>query len=76
MERKVEGTNTGFLQQITRNLARWLGDAIWETFGATGVQEAAGTQSVMNYIGRHQATVSQWVALYQLFEVCARETGY
>ena len=28
------------------------------------------------YIGRQQATVSRWVVLRPLFEVCTRETGY
>ena len=40
------------------------------------MQEAAGTQSEIIYIVRQQATVSQWVALRSMFEVCAREKGY
>ena len=40
------------------------------------MQEAAGTQSEITYIVRQQATVSQWVALRSMFEVCAREKGY
>ena len=39
-------------------------------------QEAAGTQSAMNYIARRQGTVSQWAALRPIFEVCAGEKGY
>ena len=34
-------------------------------------QEAAGTQSEMNYIGRRQGTVEQWSTLRLIFEVCA-----
>ena len=40
------------------------------------MQEAAETQSLMTYIGIRQSTVAQWVALQQIFEVCAGETDY
>ena len=53
-----------------------LRDGTWETPGAEGVREAAGTQSARTYIERRQATVDHWVALHILFEVCARDTGY
>ena len=33
-------------------------------------------QSEMTYIGRGQGTVVQWVALWIIFDVCARYTGY
>ena len=55
---------------------RRLRDRTWETPGAEGVREAAGTQLVRTYIGRRQATVAKWVALLPIFEVCTRETGY
>ena len=41
-----------------------------------GSWNAVGTQLAMTYIGRRQATMSQWVALHPLFEVCSTETGY
>ena len=63
MEKKLEGTNTGFLIQITRKRARRVADGTWETPWAELVREVAGTQLAMTYIGRQQATVSQWVAL-------------
>ena len=40
------------------------------------MQKAAGTQSEMKYIGRQHATMSQWVALRLIFEVCTGEKGY
>ena len=40
------------------------------------VQEAAVTQLEMAYIWRRQATVSQWVELRPIFEVCAGEKVY
>ena len=49
---------------------------MWETPGAEVVWEASGTQSAMTYIGRHQATVVQWVALRPIIEVCAGEKSY
>ena len=45
---------------------------MWVIPWEEGGREAAVTQSARKYIGRHQATVSQWVALRPLFEVCAR----
>ena len=67
---------TEFLQMITGKRAKKLGDGTWETPGAEGIQESAGTQSDRIYIERRQATVAQWVALSPVFEVCAMETGY
>ena len=37
MERKVEGTHTGFLRQIMGKRARSLGDGTWDTPVAEGV---------------------------------------
>ena len=48
----------------------------WETQAAEEVIRAVGMQSAATYIGRRQATVSQWVALQPLLEVLMRETGY
>ena len=56
--------------------ARWLPDGTWETPGAESVQEAAGTQSSMAYIGRKQVTTAQWVALRAIFKVFSGENGY
>ena len=75
MAKGVEGSHTEFLQMITVMQARWFGDRTWETTGAEGVREAAGTQSMRIYIEQRQETVLQWVALRTLFEVCTRETG-
>ena len=35
-----------------------------------------GTKHLREYIDRRQAKVAEWVALRQIFEVCAKETGY
>ena len=76
MVKRVEGTHIEFLQLITGKRSRRLGDGAWETLGAEGVREAAGTQLARIYIERWQGTVAQWVALRPLFEVCASETWY
>ena len=71
MERKLEGTHTGFLRQVMGKKAQQISDMTWETSRTEVVREAAGTQSAMTYIGRRQAIVEQWVALPPIFEVCA-----
>ena len=45
MERKVEGTHTGFLRHIMGKRAQPIADGTWEITRAEVVQEAAGTQS-------------------------------
>ena len=72
----IEGRHMEFLRMITGKRVKQLEDGTWETPGAEGIQEVAGTPSARIYIERRQATVAQWVALRPLFEVCARETGY
>ena len=52
MENKVERTDTVFLRNITEKQERWILDRTWETTRAEVVQESAGTQSEMTYIGR------------------------
>ena len=48
----------------------------WETPGVESVREAEVTHLAMTYIGIHQVTVSQWVALLPIFKVFAGEKGY
>ena len=40
------------------------------------MRKAEGTQLVMTYIGRHQATLEKWVALRPIFEMCAGDKDY
>ena len=37
--------------------------------------QAAGTKPLREYIDKRQATVAEWVALWTIFEVFAKETG-
>ena len=65
-----------FLRQIMGKRAWRKSDGKWVTTKAEVVWKAAGTQSEMIYIGRRQGMVAQWVALWPIFEVCARDTVY
>ena len=76
MEIMVEGNNIGFLIQITGKRARRKANRMWYIPAAEEVREAVLNQLDATYIGRIQGTVAQWVALWKIFEVCARETGY
>ena len=38
--------------------------------------QAARTKPPKTYIDKRQATVTEWVALWNILEVCAKETGY
>ena len=40
------------------------------------VLQGVGTQPLKTYVDRRQAAVVEWVALRNIFDVCARETGY
>ena len=66
----------GFLRHITGNQVRSQVDQTWETPAAEEFIWVVGMKLVAKYIGRRQATVSQWVDLLPLLELCARETGY
>ena len=50
MEKRTEGTHTEFLRMITGKRVKQLGDGTWETPGAEGIREAAGTQLDRIYI--------------------------
>ena len=44
MAKRIEGEHTEFLKIITGNIVKQLGDGTWETPGAEGIREAAGTE--------------------------------
>ena len=51
---------------------RWKADRMWVDLQAKLVREAVVTQLEMNCIRSRYGTVAQWLALWQIFEVCAR----
>ena len=40
------------------------------------VLQATETKPLRGYIDKRQATVAEWVALWPIFEVCAKEKVY
>ena len=38
--------------------------------------QAAGTKPLKEYIEKRQAAVAEWVSLWPIFGVCAKDTGY
>ena len=75
MSRNLEGLHVGLLRRITGQREVQQEDRTWRQVAAEKVLEKAGTQSLITYIGRRQATVAEWVALRTILEVCDRETG-
>ena len=64
------------MRHITGNRAQRKADGGLVTPRTQVVQEEVGTQLAMNYIGRQQGAVAQWVELQTIFEICAGEKGY
>ena len=76
IETKVEGTHTSFLCQITGRWAQWNPDGNWVTLAAGEIPEAVWMKSAATYIGLRKVSVSQWVELHSIFEVCTRYQVY
>ena len=72
----MEGINIGLLIQTTGKWERRKADMTWVTPKEEVVQEASGNQSEMTYIGRRKGAVAQWVAMWTIFEVYARDMVY
>ena len=70
----MKGAYTNFLRQIMVKRAQRRADERWSTLVVEEVREEAGTEVATTYIGQRQGMVAQWVAPWQIFEVCARET--
>ena len=75
MLKKIEGVQMGLLRQVTRMKARRLGDKTWTNEGLDKVIQAAGTKPLWEYIDKRKVAAAEWVALWTIFEVCAKETG-
>ena len=76
MSRKLEGINMGFLRQIMGQRAVRRKERNWRKAAAEKVLEKAGTHSLGAYNDRRQTTVTEWVELRPILEVCDRETSY
>ena len=76
MLNKIEGVHMGFIRQVMGMKAQRLGDENWKKEGTDRVLQAAGTKPLQEYIDKRKATVTEWVALRPIFDVCENETGY
>ena len=76
MAQRLEGVHMGFLWQVKKSKAKRLRDWSWRKAETKKFLQGAGTQPLRKYLDRRQATVSEWVSLRPIFDVCARETRY
>ena len=51
-------------------------DGSWRKVAANELLKRAETQLLQTYLERRQATVEEWAAIRDFFDVCVRETGY
>ena len=54
---------------------KWLGDDSWQSVAAVSFLHTVGIKPLKTYIDKRYATVSEWVVLLTIFEVCVKETG-
>ena len=73
---EVRGGACGFPVPGHRKKENLLRDRSWRQVSAKKVLQGAGTQPFQTYMDRIQATVAEWVDLWPIFDICARNTGY
>ena len=61
---------------MTVNTAKRQGGGTWRIAAAESVLKEAVTQKFGKFIDKRQATVTEWVALRPVLEVCNRGAGY
>ena len=66
----MEGTQVGFLQNIVGKRVRRTTNGTWEKPEDVEVLQESGIQTTSTYIIRRKVTVSNWVVLHLVFEVC------
>ena len=76
MMQRLEGAHMSFLQQVKHKKATHKRDGSWRMVTAEAVLKGAGTQLLRTYVDRRQVTVEEWVAIWTIFDGCAREMGY
>ena len=75
MAHRIYGIHVGFLIQVEKLKVKKLRDDSWQKVMANKVLQGAGTQPLQTYLDRIWATMAEWVALWPIFDVCARKTG-
>ena len=73
---EVGGSACGFPVAGHKKKAKRLRYGSWRRVMENIVLQGAGTKPIQTYVDRRQATVSEWVALRNIFDDFARETGY
>ena len=76
MLNKLKGVQMGFLRQVTGMKTRILEDATWTKEGLDRVLQTERTKLLREHINKRQAKVAEWVALWPIFEVYEKDTGY
>ena len=75
MEKKLEGGHMGFLLQATKMKGKSLKYGSWRKVVSYIVIQGAETKTLQIHIQRRQAKVSEWVALWTIFDICTMDTG-
>ena len=76
VEQRLEGVHVRLLRYMTKLNKKRLKESLWRKVAEDKVLQGAGKKMLQTYLERRQATVTEWVALRYIFEVCARDTGY
>ena len=76
MLQNIEAVHVGFLRQVTGIKARRFVDKTCQKGGTERVLQAEGTKLLQEYIKKREVAIEEWVALWPIFEVCAKGTGY
>ena len=74
MYRNLELVHMVFLRQMIGHKAKRKRDETWISEGAAQALTEEGTETLGAYIENRQSTVSEWVALRPIMEICDRET--
>ena len=61
--KRLEGVHVIFIGQVTGETVWWQWDGMWKRKGIASVLRETGTQTLGEYFGRWQTTVTEWVAL-------------
>ena len=76
MLKNIEGVHIGLLQQVMGMKSLTIEEETWTKEGTDRVLQTAGNKPLREYIEKRQVTVSEWVDLRPIFEVCTKEMGY
>ena len=70
--RRLEGVHLGVLRKVTGHNANQKRYRTWIIVAEARVLKEAGTHTLGDYIDKRQETVTEWVVLRPIIEVCNR----